>query len=121
VGFYTAGGAAADQIAQSKNSGVGNEIDDAVALAAAANEAAIVESMQMLGDIGLIALKGSGDLVDGEFAVFEELKDAEAVGFAEEAEAAGDGFEDAGVGEGAKGRLARSGHGGIFSLDYTTI
>jgi hypothetical protein len=113
VGLNTVSGAAANEIAQFEKVGVGNGIEDAVATAAASDEAAIVESLEVLGDIGLIAAESSGDIADGAFAVFEELKDAEAVGFAEEAEATSNGFEDALIRKRAKSFL---GHGKTFLL-----
>jgi hypothetical protein len=100
--LYTAGSAAADEIAEFEQVGVSNEIKDVVAFAAAADETAVIESLEVLGDVGLIAAEGGGDFADGAFATFEELKDAEAERLAEEAEPAGDSVEQALVGEGAK-------------------
>lgn len=127
VRFYTASGAAADQIAELEDIGIGDEVKDAVAFAAAANERAVIESLQMLRNIGLGAAEGGSDFADGAFAVFEKLQNAESGRLAEEAEAAGDGIEEAAVGEGTEGDfglfggLTRFRHDDFFYLDYSTI
>jgi hypothetical protein len=127
VRFYTASGAAADQIAELEDIGIDDEIEDAVALAAPGDERAVVEGLQMLRDIGLRAAEDGSDFAHGAFAVFEELEDAESGRFAEEAEAAGDGIEEAAVGEGTEGDfglfggLTRFRHDDFFYLDYSTI
>jgi hypothetical protein len=112
------GGAAADEIAEPEEIGVGNEIKDAVAAAAATDETAVIEGLKVLRNIGLCAAEGRGDFADGAFAIFKELENAEAVGLPEEAEAAGDSLEDALIGKGAKSFF---GHRGNFPLDYRTI
>jgi len=79
----------ADEAAELEDDRVADGVEDRVAFAAAGDEAGVVEQLKVLGDIGLGGLKRIDELVDRVFALLELVKNSEAEGFAEDAEAAG--------------------------------
>ena len=106
--------AAADGFAEIEDAGIGDEIDDVWSFATAAEDGGFGEGLEVAGGIGLGEAGGLDELGDVEFAVPEALEDAEAGGFAEDAEASGD-EDDGFVGEDVRrfrhGREERPGNG----------
>lgn len=82
--------AAADGFAEIEDAGIGDEVDDVGTLASAAEDGGLGEGLEVAGGVGLGEAGGLDELGDAEFAVAEALEDAEAGGFAEDAEACGD-------------------------------
>jgi hypothetical protein len=79
-----------NEIAKLHHHGIGNAVIDGVAIAAAADDAGVVEQLQVPGDVGLIAIELEGEVADSALAGFERLQEPQAEGLAEEAKAAGD-------------------------------
>lgn len=75
--------AAANEIAESEDHGVADGVEDRGAVAAAADEAGVMQDSEVLGDVGLVALQLLDEFADGHLAAREEMKDAEADGLAE--------------------------------------
>lgn len=87
------GFAAADEVAELEDNRGADRVEHRVAIAAAGDEAGVVEELQVPGDVGLIAVEGFDEFADGVFAFLELLQDAESERFAEDAETAGDDVE----------------------------
>lgn len=90
--------AAADGFAEIEDAGIGDEIDDVWSFATAAEDGGFGQGLEVSRGIGLGEAGGLDKLGDVEFAVPEALEDAEARGFAEDAESGGD-EDDGFVGE----------------------
>lgn len=84
------GRAVADQVTESENDRVGNEVVNAVAFTAAAYQSCVVKSLQVLRDIRLIAVEALSDFADGPFALLQHLEKAQTLRFTEHTKAPGD-------------------------------
>lgn len=82
-------GVPADEVAELHHHGIGDVVIDGVALATAADEARVMQHLQVLGYVRLVALKLLNEFSHGEFALFERLQETEAEGLAQESKAAG--------------------------------
>ncbi len=91
--------AAADDLAEVEDAGVGDEVDDTGAFASASDDAGVCEGLEVAGSVGLGEAGSLDEIRDVEFGLAEALEEAEAGGFAEDAEAGGDEF-DGFLGEG---------------------
>jgi hypothetical protein len=69
---------------------VAYRVEHRVAVAAAGDEASVVEQLEMLGDVGLVAVEGFDQFADGLFSDLKLLEDTQAEGLAEGAESPGD-------------------------------
>lgn len=96
--------AAADDFAEVEDAGIGDEVDDIRAFAATADDGGLGECLEVAGGVGLGEAGELDELGDVEFLGPEGLEEAEARGFAEDAEAGGDKFDGL-IGEGRVGRL----------------
>lgn len=87
--------AATDDFTEVEDAGVGDEIDDVGALAAASDDASVGQGLEVTGGVGLRESGGIDELGDAEFGRAEALEEAEAGGFPEDAKTCGneiDGF-----------------------------
>lgn len=82
--------AATDDFTEVEDAGVGDEIDDVGALAAASDDAGFGQGLEVAGGVGLSESGGIDELGDAEFGRAEALEEAEAGGFPENAKACGD-------------------------------
>ena len=82
--------AATNDFTEVEYAGVGDEIDDVGALAAASDDAGFSQGLEVAGGVGLSESGGIDELGDAEFGRAEALEEAEAGGFPENAKACGD-------------------------------
>lgn len=82
--------ATADERTKLVDHGVSHCVEDLQALASAGNEAGSGKSLQMPGNVGLGATGSVHDLADRALTRHKRLKDAQAGGFTEHGETAGD-------------------------------
>jgi hypothetical protein len=86
-------GAAADKMTKLVDYGICNRVVDAVAVAAAAQQAGFIKFQQVPGHIGLVAVEFRNDFTYRAGTFFEDLQNAQALRLAHGTETAGDAFD----------------------------
>jgi hypothetical protein len=86
-------GAAAHQVAQLEHDRIGDAIEDAVAGTPAADKSCVEKDLQVFGDVGLIPVQVTHNLVHRHNSALKGLQDAEAARFREHLKSAGNQFD----------------------------